>query len=112
FFLYLTALTVLLPYAFPVFPALVPRHPRLDPLRPGVDAAGQAPHLAEARSLQDFQRLHRSGTVVAVGDDLTVSVQLAQAVGQLAQRDQPSTVDMADLPLVRLPDVDEDEIVP
>ena len=53
----------------------------------------------------------RADAVVAVGDDLGVAVELAEAVRQLTQRDQPGALDVGDLPLVRLAHVDQDQLV-
>ena len=43
--------------------------------------------------------------MVTLGDDLGMAVELVEPVGELAQRDQASTIDVRDLPLVRLADV-------
>jgi hypothetical protein len=45
--------------------------------------------------------------VVAVGDDLGVAVQFPNALGQLAKRDQLSSLDVGDLPLMGLAHVNE-----
>ena len=49
--------------------------------------------------------------VVALGDDLGVAVELAQAIGELAQRNEPRAVDVGDLPLVRLAHVHQHQLV-
>ena len=47
---------------------------------------------------------------MAVGDDLGVAVELAQPLGQLAQGNQPGPFDVRDVPLVRLANVDQDQV--
>src|ERR671914_3089070 len=73
-------LSVLSSY-LPVLPALITWHPRLHPIRPRVDPTCQAAHPAKAGALQQSQRLHRAGSMMAVGDDLGVSIQLAEPLG-------------------------------
>ena len=48
--------------------------------------------------------------MVAVGDDFGVAVELREPLGQLIQRDQPGSLNVDDVPFVRLPDVDEDKV--
>src|SRR5947208_5741433 len=69
-----------------VYPSirLVSRQCRVHVHGPRIDPAAQAAHLREARRLQDLERLERTRAVVAVGHHLAVTVQLAQAVRQLA----------------------------
>src|SRR3954465_9948274 len=45
---------------------LIPGHPYFNAIGPGVDAAGKASHFVEAGTLENPQRFHRAGTVVAV----------------------------------------------
>src|SRR4029077_2601385 len=47
---------------------------------------------------------------MAVGDDLAVSVQLTEAVRELAERNEPGTVDVRDRMLVPLAHVDHEEL--
>src|SRR6266487_79828 len=87
----------------------VPRNGWVHRDAPRINPAFQAPHLREARRPQDLERLHRAHAVVAVRDDLGVTVELAEALGQLAQRDQLRAGDARDLRFVRLPHVEQDE---
>src|SRR5439155_19179281 len=91
-------------------PISIPWQRRVDVHRPRVDPAAQAPHFREARRLQDLERFERARAMVAVGHHLTVAVQLAQAVGQLPQRNQHGPVDVGDFVLVRLAHVDDEKV--
>src|SRR5829696_2880007 len=81
---------------------LIPRHPYFNPIRPRVDSPSETAHTGKPGPLQHRERLHRADPVMAVGHDLRVTIELAQAFRELAQRYQPGTFNMGDLPLVRL----------
>src|SRR5207249_11700956 len=60
---------------------------------------------------EGFECLNRAAAVMAVVDDLGMTVELAETVGKLAQGNQACAVDVGNLPLVRLADVDQDQLV-
>src|SRR4051794_16644556 len=86
---------------------LIPRHPHFNPISPRVDSAREAPHAGESSSLQQLQGLHGSNPEVAERHYLRMTIQLPQPLRQLPQRDQPGTLDVGDVPLVRLADIDQ-----
>src|SRR3954469_6078565 len=55
------------------FPCLIARHTRSPPLGPGVDPARQAPNPIEPGALQNPERFHGPGSVVAERDNLSVT---------------------------------------
>src|SRR5574342_1267537 len=62
---------------------LVAREARFHLPRPRVDPPVQTAHLRKPGGPEDFDRLQRSHSVVTVGDDVGMAVQLAQARRQL-----------------------------
>ena len=63
--------------------------------------------LAEERELAQLQRLHASRTVVTIRHDGTVTIDFAPTPGQFAQGDQPSSIDVREIPLPWLPHIDQ-----
>ena len=78
---------------------------------PGVDAALQVLHLAEAGADQQLEGTGRAGAGFAEDDHLLGAVQLGEAGGKLAQRDQRGAFDTRDLQLVRLAHIQQAQVV-
>src|SRR6201996_7355556 len=91
---------------------LVRREGRVDLVDPGEDAAADVYRVGEARGLQDREDLGAAGAALAVQHNLLVLRHLLQgrAVQELALRDQRGAGDADDLVLVRLADVDEEDV--
>src|SRR6202451_1645557 len=92
---------------------LVRREGGVDLSDPGEDAAADVHRVGEARVLQDGEDLGAAGAALAVQHDLLVLRHLLQgrAVQELALGDQRGARDADDLVLVRLADVDKEDVV-
>ena len=87
------------------------RHRRIDVVAPSEDAAGEVPHALEPRRLELPHRLRAPAAHLARHDDVARAVERGELLGERAERHEPRTRDLGDRPLVRLPHVDQIEVV-
>src|SRR5918992_5093 len=80
---------------------------RVHLVAPSRDTTGEIRHPLEAGRLQLAHRLRTALTPLTVHDDLPSAVQRRQRLAQRCQWNESSTWYARDLPLVRLSDVDE-----
>src|SRR5438094_7713994 len=90
---------------------LVFRHAAVDAVCPGKDAAVEILQLAEALLAKELDRLGAAHAAFAMHDHLAILVQFAHALGELWQRDQCAAGDAADLELLRIADVEDEDVV-
>src|SRR3954451_23275656 len=79
----------------------------IDPLE---DAALEVEHPLEPHGTQEIGRFCAPTAHLAVHDNFFLRVELGIPPRPLAERDELSAWDPVDLPLVRLPDVDDPEL--
>src|SRR5271166_3561975 len=82
----------------------------VDALGPSVDAAYQVVHVGEALLLEEVDGLGAAAAHLAVDNDLARSIEFADALRQVFQRDEMSA-EVADLVFVRIADVEDEEVV-
>src|SRR5580692_10771660 len=90
---------------------LILRNASVDLVAPRQNAAPHVLHLAEAGLTKEVARLAAADSALAMCDDLDGAVELIDPLGQIAQRDQLRSGDLADLILVRLAYIDQQEVV-
>src|ERR1019366_3663428 len=90
--------------------ALVLRYAWIHFVGPGKDAAGQVLYFGKAGLAKQSDRLGAAESAAAVGHDFAARIQLVQARGQIAQRDEMSAK-VADLIFVRLAGVEDEQVV-
>ncbi len=86
-------------------------HRRVHLLRPGVDPAHQVLHLAEPHRAEELHRLGAPAAHAAVHHDLVRRVQLRNALGQLAERDEDAPLDPGDLRFLGIADVEDHQLL-
>jgi len=60
----------------------------IDAVRPGVNAAGEVPHMTEAGLVQKLHRLGATRPHLAHGNDVLVDIQFIHTARQFGKRDQ------------------------
>src|ERR1043165_3183372 len=91
---------------------LILRDARIDVLGPGGDAAFQVDQpTRKARALQRFDRFRTAHPALAMNDRIHALIDLVHARDDVAQRDQLRSRYARDLELVRLPHVDDLNLV-
>jgi len=83
------------------------RHAGVDLPRPAKNAAAHTPDASEARAQQIPHGERASRPTLAIHGDGRLRIELRNGAAQAVQRNQPRTLDTANLPLVRLADIDE-----
>ena len=91
--------------------SLVFRDGGIDIVAPARDAAGEIPHLSESGCLQLLHGLRAAPADLAVHDNVTRAVERRQRLDERAERDEPRAGNARNVPLVRLANIDEIEVV-
>src|SRR5690349_2050024 len=92
--------------------SLVLGHAGVDLVAPGENAALHVLDVLESRLTHDPTRLSAAHAALAVNHDLRVRIELADVLGELAERNQFRARDVADAVFVRFANVDQRKVVP